>query len=71
VIGEGFNDFDRICARLAAAGFDGWVSIEDGEGDTVEQGMDNLRRSVAFLRPRLAASFPAPFAPLDHSLDAL
>jgi sugar phosphate isomerase/epimerase len=50
VIGEGFNDFDRIFARLAAAGFRGWVSIEDGEGDTVEQGMENLRRSVQFLR---------------------
>jgi sugar phosphate isomerase/epimerase len=60
VIGEGFNDFDRIFATLARAGFDGWVSIEDGEGDTIEEGMENLRRSAAFLRGRLAAHFGAP-----------
>jgi sugar phosphate isomerase/epimerase len=49
-IGEGLNDFDRIFSTLAAAGFDGWVSIEDGDGETVEEGMENLRRSAAFLR---------------------
>jgi sugar phosphate isomerase/epimerase len=54
VIGEGLNDFDRIFSRLAAAGFDGWVSIEDGEGETVEEGMENLRRSAAFLRRSMA-----------------
>lgn len=50
VIGEGFNDFGRIFATLRRAGFSGWISIEDGEGDTIAEGMDNLRRSVAFLR---------------------
>lgn len=50
VIGAGLNDFDRIFSTLATAGFDGWVSIEDGEGETVEEGMENLRRSAAFLR---------------------
>ena len=55
VIGEGLNDFDRIFSTLAAAGFDGWVSIEDGEGETVEEGMENLRRSAAFLRRSMAA----------------
>jgi sugar phosphate isomerase/epimerase len=55
VIGEGLNDFDRIFSTLAAAGFDGWVSIEDGEGETVEAGMENLRRSAAFLRRSMAA----------------
>lgn len=50
VIGEGLNDYDRIFAILAREGFDGWISIEDGEGPTVEEGMENLRRSVAFLR---------------------
>jgi sugar phosphate isomerase/epimerase len=59
VIGEGFNDFDRIFGTLAAAGFDGWVSIEDGEGDTVEEGMENLRRSAVYLRGKLAAHFGA------------
>jgi sugar phosphate isomerase/epimerase len=57
VTGEGFNDFDRIFSTLNAAGFDGWVSIEDGEGETVEEGMENLRRSVAFLRAKMAAHF--------------
>ncbi|MBW3630462.1 MAG: sugar phosphate isomerase/epimerase [Gemmatimonadetes bacterium] len=60
VIGEGFNDFDRIFGTLAGAGFDGWVSIEDGEGDTVEEGMDNLRRSADYLRVKMAAHFAAP-----------
>ena len=54
VIGEGLNDFDRIFSTLAAGGFDGWVSIEDGDGETVEEGMQNLRGSVAFLRRSLA-----------------
>jgi sugar phosphate isomerase/epimerase len=54
VIGEGANDYDRIFATLARAGFDGWVSIEDGEGPTVEVGMDNLRRSASFLRAAIA-----------------
>jgi sugar phosphate isomerase/epimerase len=49
-IGEGLNDFDRIFSTLAGAGFEGWVSIEDGDGETVEEGMENLRRSAAFLR---------------------
>jgi sugar phosphate isomerase/epimerase len=57
VIGEGLNDYDRIFSRLAAAGYDGWVSIEDGEGPTVEIGMDNLRRSAGFLRAQLARHF--------------
>lgn len=57
VIGEGANDYDRIFSTLAAAGFDGWVSIEDGEGPTVEAGMENLRRSVGFLRGKMAEYF--------------
>jgi len=62
VIGEGWNDFDRIFATLARVGFAGWVSIEDGEGDTIEEGMDNLRRSVAFLRGKLSTWSGAPGA---------
>jgi sugar phosphate isomerase/epimerase len=57
VIGRGLNDYDRIFSTLAGGGFDGWISIEDGEGETVEQGMDNLRASVAFLRGKLAQHF--------------
>jgi sugar phosphate isomerase/epimerase len=58
VIGEGDNDYDRIFATLARAGFAGWISIEDGEGPTVPAGMDNLRRSAAFLREAIARHFP-------------
>jgi sugar phosphate isomerase/epimerase len=57
VIGDGFNDYDRIFSTLARSGFDGWISIEDGEGETVERGMDNLRKSVQFLRRGMAAHF--------------
>jgi sugar phosphate isomerase/epimerase len=57
VIGRGLNDYDRIFATLAGAGWDGWVSIEDGEGGTVEEGMANLRDSAAFLRAKLARHF--------------
>ena len=58
VIGEGSNDYDRIFSALAGAGFDGWVSIEDGEGPTVEIGMENLRRSASFLRASMARHYP-------------
>ena len=57
VIGEGANDYDRIFSMLAAGGFAGWVSIEDGEGPTVEAGMENLRRSARFLRGAMARWF--------------
>jgi sugar phosphate isomerase/epimerase len=57
VIGRGMNDYDRIFSTLVRAGFDGWISIEDGEGETIEQGMENLRQSVAFLRGKIARHF--------------
>jgi sugar phosphate isomerase/epimerase len=59
VIGRGLNDYDRIFATLARAGWDGWVSIEDGDGGTIEEGMANLRESAAFLRDKLARHFGA------------
>jgi len=57
VIGQGLNDYDRILGTLARAGYDGWVSIEDGDGATVEVGLDNLRRSAEFLRAKFAQYF--------------
>jgi sugar phosphate isomerase/epimerase len=48
VIGEGLNDYDKIFGTLKDVGFDGWVSIEDGE-----EGLDQLRRSVAFLKKKI------------------
>jgi sugar phosphate isomerase/epimerase len=57
VIGKGLNDYDRIFGTLAKAGYSGWVSIEDGEGPTVEIGLDNLRQSAAFLRDKFVKHF--------------
>ena len=57
VIGHGLNDYDRIFAMLVQAGWDGWISIEDGDGGTVDEGMANLRDSAAFLRALIARHF--------------
>lgn len=59
VIGGGFNDFDRIFTALAGAGFSGWVSIEDGDGPTLEAGMANLKASADFLRTKMKTHFGA------------
>lgn len=45
VIGQGLNDYPRIFTTLSDAGYDGWISIEDGVN-----GMHELRQSVNFLR---------------------
>ncbi len=50
-IGTGLNDFPVIFRTLRAAGFDGWVSIEDGMN-----GLEELRRSVTYLRATAAAA---------------
>lgn len=52
VIGKGLNDYDAIFSTLRAQGFEGWISIEDGEN-----GMDELRESVRFLRAKMAEHF--------------
>jgi sugar phosphate isomerase/epimerase len=54
VIGRGLNDYDAIFGELAAVGFDGWISIEDGVN-----GVDELRESVDFLRKKIAMHWPA------------
>ncbi len=53
-IGKGLNDYDAIFAELKRVGFDGWISIEDGV-----DGLDQLVRSVAFLRRKIAEYWPA------------
>ncbi len=53
-IGRGMNDYDAIFTELRAAGFDGWISIEDGV-----DGMEQLRGSVAFLRKKMRQYWPA------------
>jgi sugar phosphate isomerase/epimerase len=55
VTGQGLNDYDAIFRILAAHGYDGWVSIEDGMN-----GMDEMARSLAFLRAKGAQYFPGP-----------
>ena len=43
-VGTGVIDYDTIFSILGAAGFDGWVSIEDGVN-----GIEELQRSARFL----------------------
>ncbi len=53
-IGKGLNDYDAIFTELKRVGFDGWISIEDGV-----EGMEQLERSVAFLRKKIARYWPS------------
>jgi sugar phosphate isomerase/epimerase len=53
-IGKGLNDYDAIFSELAGVGFDGWISIEDGV-----DGMDQLERSVRFLREKIRKHWAA------------
>ncbi|WP_417746130.1 sugar phosphate isomerase/epimerase family protein [Rosistilla oblonga] len=53
-IGKGLNDYDAIFSELRSVGFDGWISIEDGV-----DGMDQLARSVDFLKRKIAEYWPA------------
>lgn len=48
-IGKGLNDYDAIFTELKRVGFNSWISIEDGV-----DGMDQLQRSVTFLRNKIA-----------------
>ncbi|MDW8208241.1 MAG: sugar phosphate isomerase/epimerase family protein [Chloroherpetonaceae bacterium] len=50
-IGTGMIDYDRIFQILRAAGFDGWVSIEDGVN-----GIEELQRSARFLARKMDLS---------------
>ena len=52
-IGKGLNDYDAIFTELRRVGFDNWISIEDGV-----DGMDQLERSVSFLRKKMAYYWP-------------
>ena len=52
-IGKGLNDYDAIFTELKRVGFTGWISIEDGV-----DGMDQLERSVTFLRNKMARYWP-------------
>lgn len=52
-IGKGLNDYDAIFTELKRVGFNGWISIEDGV-----EGMEQLARSVTFLRKKMAEYWP-------------
>jgi len=52
VIGKGLNEYDKIFSILKSAGFNGWISIEDGIN-----GMDEMRQSVTFLREKMKQYF--------------
>jgi sugar phosphate isomerase/epimerase len=56
-IGRGLNDYDAIFRELAGAGFDGWISIEDGV-----EGIEQLRISAVFLRRKMREHWPQPSA---------
>jgi len=49
VIGRGLNDYDHIFSILSKAGFNGWVSIEDGI-----HGMEEMKESIIFLKKALS-----------------
>ncbi len=53
-IGKGLNDYDAIFTELKRVGFDGWISIEDGV-----DGMEQLARSVDFLKLKIAKYWPS------------
>jgi len=53
VTGKGLNDYDSIFRILAAHGYKGWVSIEDGMN-----GMQEMADSLAFLRKMSHRYFP-------------
>ena len=50
VVGQGLNDYPQIFRILRGAGFDGWVSIEDGL-----EGLEEIRASAEYLRPLMRA----------------
>jgi sugar phosphate isomerase/epimerase len=52
-IGKGLNDYDAIFTELKRVQFNGWISIEDGV-----DGMDQLERSVTFVRAKMAEYWP-------------
>jgi sugar phosphate isomerase/epimerase len=50
--GKGLNDYDTIFRLLAEVSFDGWISVEAGMS-----GLDEIARSVEFLRQKRAQHF--------------
>ena len=60
--GKGLNDYDAIFRLLAERGFSGWISLEDGMN-----GLDEMRRSVEFLKRKRAEHWPQPLRTAERS----
>lgn len=58
--GKGLIDYDAIFSRLAGAGFAGWISVEDGMN-----GLDEIARSVDFLKAKRTQYYSSPVPPRD------
>lgn len=54
-VGKGLNNYDLLFSMLAKAGFDSWISIEDGV-----EGMEQLQRSVDFVRGKINEHWKRP-----------
>jgi sugar phosphate isomerase/epimerase len=54
VTGKGLNDYDQIFSILSRAGYQGWVSIEDGMN-----GMGEMKESIDFLKRMREKYFPS------------
>ncbi|PWT73843.1 MAG: xylose isomerase [Proteobacteria bacterium] len=52
--GKGLNDYDSIFRILHEVGYTGWISVEDGMN-----GLDELKRSIAFLKAKRKQYFGA------------
>ena len=59
--GQGLNDYDAIFRLLAGVRFAGWISVEAGL-----EGLDEIARSVEFLKRKRAQYFDAA-APTSHN----
>jgi sugar phosphate isomerase/epimerase len=46
LLGTGLVPFDKIFSRLKRAGYNGWISIEEGSG----LGLEGIRKAVRFIR---------------------
>jgi sugar phosphate isomerase/epimerase len=55
VVGQGLNDYKQIFSILAAAGYTGWASIEDGMN-----GMEEMKQSIEFLQRMREKYFKSP-----------
>ncbi|GGD64249.1 sugar phosphate isomerase/epimerase family protein [Paenibacillus nasutitermitis] len=51
VIGRGLNDYPVIFEHLRSAGFQGWISVEDGVN-----GLEELRDSIAYVKQQIDQS---------------